>query len=91
MKMLTKEQEKRQVVEILCTDMLVPRDHLLRKIDGAVDFTHIYDLVANLYCEDNGRPRMPVTFMDKKSCSYLLENVMRQKKLLKSCFWFSRD
>lgn len=56
MKMLTKEQEKRQVVEMLCTDMLVPVDHLLRKIDGAVDFTHIYDLVANLYCEDNGRP-----------------------------------
>lgn len=56
MKMLKKEQEKRQVVEMLCTDMLVPSDHLLRKIDGAVDFTHIYDLVANLYCEDNGRP-----------------------------------
>ena len=56
MKMLTKEQEKRQVVEMLCTDMLVPSDHLLRKIDGAVDFTHIYDLVANLYCKITGDP-----------------------------------
>ena len=25
-------------------------------MDAAVDFTHIYDLVENLYCEDNGRP-----------------------------------
>lgn len=54
--MLKKEQEQRQAVEMLCTDMLVPRDHLLRKIDAAVDFTHIYELVSGLYCEDNGRP-----------------------------------
>ena len=36
--------------------MLAPKDHLLRKIDAAVDFTHIYELVEDLYCEDNGRP-----------------------------------
>ena len=41
---------------MLCTDMLVPKGHLLRKIDAAVDFTHIYELVEDLYCEDNGRP-----------------------------------
>ena len=41
---------------MLCTDMLVPKEHLLRKIDAAVDFTHIYELVEDLYCEDNGRP-----------------------------------
>ena len=35
---------------------LVPQDHLLRKIDSAVDFTHIYDFVEDLYCADNGRP-----------------------------------
>lgn len=36
-------------------ERLVPQDHLLRKIDCAVDFTHIYDLVEDLYCADNGR------------------------------------
>ncbi len=41
---------------MLCTDMLVPENHLLRKIDRAVDFTRIYDFVSELYCEDNGRP-----------------------------------
>ena len=56
MKMLKKEAEQRQAIEMLCTDMLVSKDHLLRKIDAAVDFRHIYELVEDLYCEDNGRP-----------------------------------
>ena len=54
--MLTKETEQRQVIEMLCTDMLVPEDHLLRKVDKAVNFNRIYDFVSELYCEDNGRP-----------------------------------
>ncbi len=54
--MLSKETEQRQAIELLCTDMLVPKEHLLRKIGAAVDFTHIYDLVEDLCCEDNGRP-----------------------------------
>ena len=56
MRMLTKETKQRQSVEILCTDMLVPKNHLLRKIDAAVHFDRIYDMVEHLYCEDNGRP-----------------------------------
>ena len=56
MRMLTKEQEQRQAIEMLCTDMMVPKDHLLRKVDEAVDFKHIYEIVEDLYCEDNGRP-----------------------------------
>ena len=54
--MLKRETEQRQAIEMLCVDMMVPGDHLLRKIDAAVDFTRIYDLVEGLYCEDNGRP-----------------------------------
>ncbi len=54
--MLKKEIKHRQAVEMICTDMLVPKDHLLRKIDAAVDFTRIYERVEKLYCEDNGRP-----------------------------------
>ena len=56
MKMLKKETEQRQAIEMLCTDMLVPKGHLQRKIDAAVNFTRIYEMVEDLYCEDNGRP-----------------------------------
>lgn len=40
---------------MLCTDMLVPKGPLLRKIDAAVNFARIYELAEDLYCEDNGR------------------------------------
>lgn len=33
---------------------LIPVDHLLRQIETAVDFTFIYDEVADLYCKNNG-------------------------------------
>ena len=35
---------------------MVPEEHLLRKIDKAVDFSRLYEMVEPLYCEDNGRP-----------------------------------
>ena len=34
----------------------MPQEHLLRKIDSAVDFTQVYDFVTELYCKNNGRP-----------------------------------
>ena len=37
-------------------EQMVPKDHFLRKVDRAVDFSFIYDLCAPLYCADNGRP-----------------------------------
>lgn len=55
-KVIVKERQNRNQVEMFSTEEFVPRDHLLRKIDSAVDFTHIYDLVEDLYCADNGRP-----------------------------------
>ncbi len=42
---------------------MVPKDHLLRQIDEAIDFSFIYDLVKDSYCADNGRPSLdPVMF-----------------------------
>ena len=63
--MLRKEQKERQSVEILCMDMLVSKDHLLRKIDAVVNFDRIYDMVESLYCEDNGHPSVdPVVLFE---------------------------
>ncbi len=36
-------------------DELVPKDHLLRKIDATIDFSFIYTLVKPYYCDHNGR------------------------------------
>ena len=36
------------MVEIVDTESLVPRDHLLRKIDAAVDWERLYEMVTAL-------------------------------------------
>ncbi|MDR0854049.1 MAG: transposase, partial [Clostridiales Family XIII bacterium] len=54
--MLEKNTNLRGQVQLACLDSLVPEGHLLRKIDKAVDFDRVYDMVSYLYCEDNGRP-----------------------------------
>lgn len=51
---------------------LIPSDHLLRQIESAVDFTFIYDEVADLYCKNNGRPGIdPVILIKYLLIGYL--------------------
>ena len=54
--MLSKGQNGRDVMAMVWLEDLVPKDHLLRKIDAAVDFDKLYEMVEDLYSEDNGRP-----------------------------------
>ena len=92
--MLTKEQEQRQTIEMLCTDMLVPQDHLLRKVDAAVDFKHIYEIVEELYCEDNGRPSIdPVVLFKLVMIQHLfgirsLRQTMKEVEVNVAYRWF---
>ena len=70
--MLNKEKEKRNQIQFLCIEDLVPKDHLLRKIDRAIDWSFIYDLVEDKYCLDNGRPSInPVTLIKIPMIQYL--------------------
>ncbi len=48
--------EKRQEVAIIDLDTLVPKDHLLRKIERIMDYEWIYTRLEPYYCHDNGRP-----------------------------------
>ena len=54
--MLERGKMERDVIEIVGIASLVPEEHLLRKIDKAVDFSRLYEIVEPLYSEDNGRP-----------------------------------
>ncbi len=56
MEVIVKGRENREQIEMFSIEEFVPADHLLRKIDSAIDFTHIYDIVEDLYCANNGRP-----------------------------------
>ncbi len=54
--MLERGKMDRDLTKIEEIEDLMLRGHLLRKIDSAVDFTRLYEMVEQLYCEDNGRP-----------------------------------
>ena len=44
--------------EVVITDIegIVPKDHLLRKIEKVMDYEWIYARMEPYYCADNGRP-----------------------------------
>ncbi len=55
--MLTKDKiDLRSQIEMLPLDQLMPENHLVRKLEAAINFDFIYDLVIDKYCTDNGRP-----------------------------------
>lgn len=71
--MITEQKEKaRTQIALVCTDDLVPQDHLLRIIDKAIDWSFIYDLVRDKYSPDQGRPSIdPVTLIKIPLIQYL--------------------
>ena len=50
-----KNNARREPV-IIDLDTLVPKDHLLRKIEKVMDYDWLYERLDPLYCHDNGRP-----------------------------------
>lgn len=71
--MMTREAARsREQMEMLSLDELVPKDHLVRKIEAAIDWSFIYDLVEPLYSDDNGRPSLdPVTLIKLPVLQYM--------------------
>ncbi|WP_446469153.1 IS1182 family transposase [Xenorhabdus stockiae] len=58
--------------ETLSLDALVPQHHLVRQVDAALDFEFIRELVAPLYCHNNGRPAIdPVMLIKMMLLGYL--------------------
>ena len=53
--MMEKGKMERGVVELVDTESLVPQEHLLRKVDRAVEFRKLYEIVEPLYSEEEGR------------------------------------
>lgn len=54
--MLKEPSPQQYELEMVTMEQLVPKHHLVRKIDQVIDFEFIRDEVAHLYCQDNGRP-----------------------------------
>ena len=63
--MMTRNQtNERNHLEMLSIEQLVPENHLVRKLDAAIDFSFIYPLVGNLYSAF-GRPSIDPVILFK--------------------------
>ena len=70
--MLSVKEDKSKQIEMISVEQLVPENHLLRKIEAAIDWNFIYELVEDKYCADNGRPSIdPVTLIKIPFIQYL--------------------
>jgi transposase len=56
MKMIIKHEDGRKEVAVTDMEALIPKNHLLRKIDRSVNWNKIYEFVEELYSPNMGRP-----------------------------------
>ena len=55
--MLTKYTPKnREQLKMITLDQLVPENHLVRKVEAAINFSFIDSLVEKAYSAERGRP-----------------------------------
>jgi len=81
---MLREYDNKQIgMEFVCIEELVPKDHLLRKIDRVIDFAFIREKVKDLYCADNGRPAIdPVVLFKMLFLGYLF-GVRSERQLVR--------
>jgi transposase len=70
--MLTKNtQMNRDQIEMIALEQLVPANHLVRKIEAAIDFSFINSLVQDMYSSERGRPSIdPVVLIKMAFIQY---------------------
>jgi len=90
------QDSQRALFDTIDLELMIPRDHLLRRIDSKIDFGFIYDITERLYCSDNGRPSIdPVLFFRMQLISYLYgmksdRELCREVHLNLAYRWFCR-
>lgn len=62
MMLLNKSMDKRNQYEIISVSELVPKVHLLSKVDKILDSNFVYHLVEDKYCLYDGRPSIALLF-----------------------------
>ena len=81
-------------LEMVTLESLVPAEHLVRKIDKAIDLSFIRERVAHLYCANNGRPAIdPVMLFKLLLLGYLFgirseRQLMREVQVNVAYRWF---
>ena len=81
--MFTERSGKQNKLEMVILEELVPQDHLLRKIDKAIDFSFINKICKPYYCENNGRPAIEPEVLFRMLFIGYLYGIRSEIRLLK--------
>ena len=93
--MMTREGAKsREQVQFVSLDDLVPAEHLVRKLEAAIDWSFIYELVEDRYSQETGRPSLdPVTLIKLPILQYMfgirsMRQTIREVEVNNAYRWF---
>lgn len=78
--MMTRNEAKQSKLLLVTMEELIPQDHFLRKLDAAISFEFVYDIVAPLY-SDRGRPSIDPVLLVKMLLLGYLYGIDSERKL----------
>lgn len=81
--MIERQPDMRGNITIVDIEALVPQDHLLRKIEAAVDFNKIYPMVEEYYSKDTGRPSVDPVILFKMAFIQHLYGIRSMRQTVK--------
>ena len=81
---ITKQEYKNDCIILSTLEELVPRDHLVRKLDNCIDFTFIEELVKDLYSV-SGRPSVPPMVLFKLIFINIVFGINSMRRTCEEC------
>jgi len=81
--MLPKDKGVQDKFEFVSIENLVPQEHLLRKIERAIDFSFIREKCSHLYCDNNGRPAIDPVVLYKMIFIGYLYGIRSERQLVR--------
>lgn len=80
---MLKDHKTQYKFEMVTLDSLVPKDHLVRKLEKAIDLSFIHDRVKHLYCANNGRPAVDPTVFFKLLLLGYIFGIRSERQLMR--------
>lgn len=81
---MTKQIRKNDCIILSTLDELVPKEHLVRKLDNCIDFTFIEELVKDLY-SISGRPSVPPVVLFKLIFINIIFGINSMRRTCEEC------
>lgn len=81
--MINRKVEVQSTMEFVCIEDLLPRDHILRKVQKSIDFSFVRDRMEPLYCLDNGRPAIDPVILFKMLFIGYFFGIRSERQLVK--------